>query len=434
MSLTSDYGLAVELADQRLDEVWSDGGATATWTDITSDVRALSIDRGLDLGARHPKTGQCRVVLNNSASEYDPDNSGASIYPDVQPGAAIRVTADTSAAATKPLFYGYLPGRRSISFTINPGSNDAVASWTVTDPSAWIGNYTVNTPDILTTLEDGTSGNTALGQITSVIGDLAQSPSESSTYTSGSNGPPMFNPPEFTGSALGLIQRIADSEGGWFFFDASGGWVYLDRYASVDNTTMSSVQGTLSDDAAAVDYRDGSLVYGWGHTAVTRVDVEPYPAALDVDEDFSVLYREGNIVETDAGDFGWTEATLAVKTHLETEEYCRSLGRLLLGRYSQVQLAPMTLTVKPKRSSTERDFVFSLDLFHKVTVEWTPPGLSQRSTDCFVTAIRHEISQGQDWVCVLTLQPSAVLGLASSSSLFQFDTAGKGFDQGYFGP
>lgn len=82
--------------------------ASPTWTDVTSYVRSMSINRGRsdDWGTF---TGNAQVVLNNRTRLFDPYYTSGTYYGKLLPRRQIRIRA-TAGATTYDVFRGYIDG------------------------------------------------------------------------------------------------------------------------------------------------------------------------------------------------------------------------------------------------------------------------------------------------------------------------------------
>jgi hypothetical protein len=79
-----------------------------TWTDITSSVRSMTIDRGRG-GDWDTFSGSANVVLNNRARLYDPFYTSGTYYGKLLPRRQIKIEA-TYASTTYAVFRGYIDG------------------------------------------------------------------------------------------------------------------------------------------------------------------------------------------------------------------------------------------------------------------------------------------------------------------------------------
>tara|TARA_R110000868_G_scaffold186452_1_gene428909 strand:- start:403 stop:2235 length:1833 start_codon:yes stop_codon:yes gene_type:complete len=79
-----------------------------TWTDITSSVRSMTIDRGRG-GDWDTFSGTANLVLNNRARLYDPFYTSGTYYGKLLPRRQIKIEA-TYASTTYPVFRGFIDG------------------------------------------------------------------------------------------------------------------------------------------------------------------------------------------------------------------------------------------------------------------------------------------------------------------------------------
>lgn len=79
-----------------------------SWTEITTDVRSMSIDRGRN-GDWDTFSGSATVVLNNRARLYDPFYTSGTYYGKLLPRRQIKIEA-TYATVTYSIFRGFIDG------------------------------------------------------------------------------------------------------------------------------------------------------------------------------------------------------------------------------------------------------------------------------------------------------------------------------------
>jgi hypothetical protein len=82
--------------------------ASPTWTNVTSDVRYMTIDRGRT-GDWSSFYGSASVVLSNLNRTYDPFNTSGTYYGKLLPRRQIRITASYG-GTTYPVFRGFVSG------------------------------------------------------------------------------------------------------------------------------------------------------------------------------------------------------------------------------------------------------------------------------------------------------------------------------------
>jgi len=81
----------------------------ATWVDVTTYVRNISIRRGRSGDLEQFPTGTASVILDNRDRRFDPFNTAGPYYGNLVPRRQIRVTASTGGAYV-PVFRGWVSG------------------------------------------------------------------------------------------------------------------------------------------------------------------------------------------------------------------------------------------------------------------------------------------------------------------------------------
>jgi len=80
---------------------------SVSWTDVTADVRAWSVNRGRQSELSTYSAGSCTVVLDNRARAYDPSNSAGSYHTKILPRRRLRISL-TAGAVSAAIFTGYV--------------------------------------------------------------------------------------------------------------------------------------------------------------------------------------------------------------------------------------------------------------------------------------------------------------------------------------
>jgi hypothetical protein len=83
--------------------------ASPTWTDVTTDVRSLSVKRGRTDDYLQFPTGSATVVLSNRTEKYNPLNTAGVYYGKLLPRRQIQVTA-YAVGGYQSVFRGYISG------------------------------------------------------------------------------------------------------------------------------------------------------------------------------------------------------------------------------------------------------------------------------------------------------------------------------------
>ena len=124
--------------------------ASPTWTDVTSDVRDMSIDRGTD-GDWGTFSGNAYVTLNNRSRKYDPFYTSGVYYGKLLPRRQIRISA-VYGGTTYPVFRGFISGwppswtDAGYDSTVSLSCFDAIGLLnSETLPADWSRNYILST-------------------------------------------------------------------------------------------------------------------------------------------------------------------------------------------------------------------------------------------------------------------------------------------------
>ena len=103
--------------------------ANITWTDVSSYVRGVQINRGRSTELDSFQTGAATVTLSNRDRRFDPEYASGPYYGSLTPLRPIRIKAQYGAGATTALFSGFIDGWPQS--YINPG--DSVVSLNCSD-------------------------------------------------------------------------------------------------------------------------------------------------------------------------------------------------------------------------------------------------------------------------------------------------------------
>ena len=108
-----------------------------TWTDVTTYVRQVDIDRGRSSEFSDYSPGVATIVLDNRDRRFDPDHSSSPYVGDLVPMVPVRVTAQYSTGTTHVMFYGYVTGWPT---AYNLSNTDAVSRIVAVDATRLLGN------------------------------------------------------------------------------------------------------------------------------------------------------------------------------------------------------------------------------------------------------------------------------------------------------
>jgi len=127
--------------------------ALVSWTDVTADVRAWSVNRGRQSELSTYSAGSASVTLDNRSRTYDPSNTAGSYYGKILPRRRLRITL-TAGAVSAAIFTGYVADwsmewpEQGIDSTVTVSASDAleVLSTSVQPGSAYAAEVLTDGP------------------------------------------------------------------------------------------------------------------------------------------------------------------------------------------------------------------------------------------------------------------------------------------------
>lgn len=100
---------ALDFPTVKLEVAFNGGpGATPTWTDLTSRVRRIRLDRGRQTERDRFREGTITVLLDNRDRALEPENTASPYYPNVVPNRQLRLTLQGRTISAVVQFYGYV--------------------------------------------------------------------------------------------------------------------------------------------------------------------------------------------------------------------------------------------------------------------------------------------------------------------------------------
>lgn len=319
---------------------------TYTWTDISAQVRAVTITRGRTDDTQHMLPSQAMIELVDPDGDFNPHDAAGDYYGYVQPMRPIRVKV-VRGATTYYLFTGYIQTIESQptsqqGYRVGIVACDAFCMFERTYP-------------VLPRLPGVTSGE-AIGSIL----DLSDWPSGDRDLGGGRN----VNFFESSGgeSSLSQLTELTEYDGGIFYIDGDGDAIFQDY-----TTTWLSDDSTI--DSHALDLtliRDVSHIYN------------------------EVRIGQGPYVMRDAA----SQALFGVRgypVHFN-DEWQHYLGCLFRGMQILTTCAQPRTRARVRMTSADTDAVtamLSRDLWDRVRIYETPAGATGSYR---IEAITHSIS------------------------------------------
>lgn len=182
--------------------------ANDTWTDITKYLRSWTVSWGASGTQEQIRARTATFVLDNNDRRFEPAYEDGAMYGDITVGAGVyfnlQVTAE-SGTTVYPLFYGVAQAWRPTYST--PPARDAVCVLECCDPNLIITN------DLCTVSLPAQTGDLSIHDLLAarkwtgnIYENLETGDSTLQAYSASRE------------SILSIINRIVDSEGGWFYW------------------------------------------------------------------------------------------------------------------------------------------------------------------------------------------------------------------------
>lgn len=330
---------------------------TPVWTDISSYVRRLSINRGRGHDLDRIGASTATLQLDNTTGRFDPTYVTGAYYPNVVPMVPIRVVA-TYATVNYPLFYGFvtewpLQWTLDEDALVNAAATDGIMLLNLTNSGT--ANVQENTGTRIGNLLDDTSWPAAWRSI--ATGDVT-----AAAYT-----------PD-CGVVWSLIQQVMDTEGGLCHIAGDGAFTFQNRdYRSGATTTA-----TFGDSGSEIRYEDVQFGYDdfqiYNRVEVSRVD----GATVGAENATSIT------------NFG--RRLLSVNDTLHVDDTAATTHATnMVTRYNDPHVLLKSLRVNPARSGTWGT-VLGLEISDLVTIRRRPSWAGNViDVDVFVESINTSI-------------------------------------------
>ena len=366
-------------------------GGAVTFTDVTSYVQSVSINRGRSRDLNSFSSGTAQVVLENSADgRFNPANTSSPYYPGIEPLIEIIIDALVSGESSyTELYHGFVTDW----VTQYPNKTTSKVQVSCSDGFVKLANIEVDSLSVSST----DSGS----MVNSILNNSQVLYSGSTSIGTGNSTMQSINK---STNVLALIQEIEKSENGAFFVGSDGTLNFKNRHASFPTST--SV--TFSDDGSDIPYLevnqpvDDDLIYNVIN--LTR-EGGSQQSASDAASQAKYLKRyleRSNLLNA-------TDADVALAA-----DFLLSKFKDALPRFSSMVLNVDTL------SSANQLSVLGLELSDAIKIEITPPGESaQLARDSVIDGISFAISP-DDFVMRFNVSD------AVNSAFFRLDSANFG--------
>tara|TARA_A100001234_G_scaffold26321_1_gene20551 strand:- start:9864 stop:11111 length:1248 start_codon:yes stop_codon:yes gene_type:complete len=383
VAFNSDVNLTVEIAfaSDPLD-------TTQTFTDVSSYVRELSIDRGRQHDLADFQTGVATVMLDNSDDRFNPLNESSAYYPNIKPFKQIKISAEYN-STTKVLYRGFIQ-----SYPESFGGQGADASLRVSCVDLFkilnlntIGSRGWNL---------GQSGFSNLGTSTRLgyvdeqelssarITRLLNAFGWNSTERDISTGDLQVQAGQsLETNLLTALKDVETAEQGQFFIGADGKVVFRDRNYKRANQFTS--QATFGNGVGELPFSD----------VITTLDDSRIINIVSVTRDGG---SEQRIANSDSiAEFGAREDSLSGTLNVSDSD-ALAIAEQRLASFKGTTPRLEGLIVNPLSNTSLWDQVLNRELGDKITIKIPTPANTTMEFDVNIDRISHSINaNSQTW-------------------------------------
>jgi hypothetical protein len=340
-----------------------------TWTDISADVKAISISRGRQHALDRIEAGTAKIILDNTDGNYWP--TGGIYSPNVLPCKALNIRA-TYGITTYDLYYGFVEAWQP-SWLSDVGGLAPVVTVSCADLQKNLSRFEITSAGYAAEL----SGTRVHNVLDSLGWDTALANLDTGQTTILASGA-LVN-----ANAMSHLFTVMESERGQLFIAGDGHVQFQDRHARLKSPYTVS-QATFGEDGAELPYKS----------------LEPY-----YDDEFIYnnikIGRTGGVVQTanDATSQTAYGARSLSKTSLlmSTDAEALSQAQYLLAQYKDATLRARTLTIYPQ--SDEANLypkVLNYDISTRITLRLNQASLDK---DYHIEGITHDYNASKGlWI------------------------------------
>lgn len=373
------------------------------WVDMTPYLRdntGFRIKRGRQSELDRFQPGTLDFVLDNRGLLFDPQNSSGTYFGNLEPMRRVRALV-TVGGTTHSLFEGFIigwPQEYDLSNREAVVPIHAIDAFEILANTNAEDNFFILDDDIFGRLDFNRLGADGVEVVEETSGERVATVLNIVGWPSGERdidtGLSLLSADAISGSALSYLQKVEDSEDGFFFVAKDGDIVFLARSARWTNTHLTTTQFTLADDGSDMPYNQVSLRY---------------------DRDFVLnditRQRDGGEEQrasdsTSMLDYGRRRDE---KTGLlvSSDAQAKSLADYRLVRFKSPQVRPEPVRVPLRAKPSEMADAARAELLDRVVLERRPMGGTVRTFTGLIQSIEHTISMAS-WEAVFTISPGDI--------------------------
>lgn len=350
-------------------------GGKDAYVDLTSRSISFTVRRGRDDYTQPYRAGTATVVMRNLDGDLDPDNTTGPYYGEILTGRRIRITSNKGSLLYEQSVYVGFIVDYTLSYDV---SGQATVTISCADGLSELAQRSIN------------AGTAVVSQTTGArVTAILALPEVDYTYaTSIDTGFSTCAAGTASGNVLSYLFQVATTEQGALFVDKGGTLQFVDRYALLNASTF-----TFSDDGSGTAYTDITRLIT--QTELYNQLTANRPAAADVIENNTANQAIYGIRFLDLGE-------VLFATNAEVTD----MLDYALVRYSSTtpRISRVTVTLDPLSALTVGQLML-LDLTSSVTVEFTPPGVTQLTLESSIEYVEHQYTYGSTWRVTFGLTP-----------------------------
>ena len=346
-------------------------GVGEVLVDVSDRVVSLSVSRGRQDALEPVRSGQASVTLRNLDGALDPLNPTSPLFPGVEPARTLNIYADN-----EQVFAGIV---EDIELDFTAGG-DATVQITASDGLS-----------ILALAEFPPNG-VAVPEQDSGARITAALDSDARFWTAGrqiATGDSTLAAGTATGNVLEYLGTVTSSEGGIVFVARDGDLEFRNRLFAVTATPID-----LADDGSGVGYE----------TLVRQTSGESLRTVATAERAGNRLERENTLGLLRFGFRTLDLGELLLRTDAEVNQ------RLDFELTLRAQPKPTVRQVRVSQLLAPNTDVLALDLGDPVTVEFTPPSVTQITESGVVLNLQHDFTVGSGWRTTIGMQPADLAG------------------------
>ena len=372
-------------------------GGTPSFVDVTSKAFSFTVQRGRQDYTQAFQAGTCTVTFRNLDGELDPDNAAGPYFGKIEPGRRIRITSNpTSLLYAAVVYVGFITDI-TLSYDL---SGDAVVTMTAVDGLGLLSQQEI---------AEGTSFS---AELTSdrFLATVGLPEVDYPFAVNASTGLSTCAAGTAAGNVLAYLGKVATTEQGAIFVSKGGTLVFRNRDELLDAPTL-----TFSDDGTDTNYEGIERL-------VTSLELFNRLQANRASQ--LPVIRDS---ATSKGLFGVRFLNLG-EVLFDSDDDVTAMIDFAMIRFASTapRIAEVTTLLDGKAQITVGQLML-LELTSAVTVEFTPPGVTQIVLACLIESIRLEFTVGQGFRVTFGFTPrdtsnyflldDAIFGLLDSNVL-----------------